>query len=204
VVVKNKIALEQFFNKHRRMVVGLCFNYVGSNDCEDAAQEAMLRAYANIHKFKGNSKLETWVFSIIRNACLNWIKQKKALKRSAESISFDAVNDPSWCSDFYKQDRLLLINMNSEHFVNNSNNPMSPIDMVANYQLLQKINAYKELLGSTKRKCFELRMLGHNFAFIASELGLKNELEAKRMYNSSLLFLKKRCKHLVNAHKNII
>jgi len=41
------------------------------NDAEDIAQEAMLKAFKSIDKFKGNSKFHTWVWRIAKNEAVN-------------------------------------------------------------------------------------------------------------------------------------
>lgn len=44
-------------------------------DAQDAAQEAMLRAYRAIGSFRGGSSVATWLFRIAHNVCLDWLKR---------------------------------------------------------------------------------------------------------------------------------
>ncbi len=44
-------------------------------DAQDAAQEAMLRAYRAMPRFLGRSKPATWLFRIAHNVCLDWLKR---------------------------------------------------------------------------------------------------------------------------------
>ena len=39
------------------------------NDLEDAVQETFLRAYRNLHRFRGQSALRTWLIQIALNVC---------------------------------------------------------------------------------------------------------------------------------------
>lgn len=50
-------------------------------DAEDIAQEVFLEVYKSIGKFKGNSKLSTWIYKICTNKCLEFILKKNATKR---------------------------------------------------------------------------------------------------------------------------
>jgi RNA polymerase sigma-70 factor (ECF subfamily) len=50
-------------------------------DAEDIAQEVFLEVHKSIGKFKGNSKLSTWIYKICTNKCLEFILKKNATKR---------------------------------------------------------------------------------------------------------------------------
>ena len=47
-------------------------------DAEDAVQEAFISAYRAFSTFKGQSKLSTWLYRIVVNACLMKIRKEKA------------------------------------------------------------------------------------------------------------------------------
>jgi len=55
-------------------------------DAEDAAQEALLRAYRAIPRFLGQSSVATWLFRIAHNTCLDMIKKPA---RERESVSLE-------------------------------------------------------------------------------------------------------------------
>jgi len=71
-----------------------------SADAEDAVQEAFMLAYRAFPKFKGQSKVTTWLYRIVVNACLMKIRKEKArVKYLPETDYEDAVvhdwrNDP--------------------------------------------------------------------------------------------------------------
>jgi len=48
-------------------------------EAEDIAQEVFLRVWKNIKKFDREKKFKTWIFSIAKNAALDFIKKKKAM-----------------------------------------------------------------------------------------------------------------------------
>lgn len=66
-------AFEALVRNHQRMIHSLTFRMTGSPaDAEDLAQEAFLRAYAQLGGFHRSAKFSTWLYRIAVNTCLNW------------------------------------------------------------------------------------------------------------------------------------
>ncbi|OFX68913.1 MAG: RNA polymerase subunit sigma [Bacteroidetes bacterium GWE2_29_8] len=63
----------------RRMVID-------HDDADDLTQETFIKVWLNINKFKGESKLYTWIYQIATNETLNFLKKKK-------KFSFFSVNN---------------------------------------------------------------------------------------------------------------
>lgn len=59
-------------------------------DAQDAAQEAMLRAYRAFASFEGRSELATWLFKIAHNVSLDMVKRAY---RHKESASLDGLRE---------------------------------------------------------------------------------------------------------------
>src|SRR5271154_544703 len=60
-------------------------------DAEDAAQEAFLKAFRNLAKFRAESKFSTWLISIALNEARSKLRQKKAGKM--ESLDSGSQED---------------------------------------------------------------------------------------------------------------
>ena len=62
---------------------------VGHHDSEDVAQEAFVRIYRGVARFRGHSSLTTWVYRIATNEALRWLERNadkgKALLKGANS-----------------------------------------------------------------------------------------------------------------------
>lgn len=66
------------------------------HDVQEAVQEAFLSAYRAYPKFNGNSKISTWLYRIVVNACLMRIRQDRARARRIDRISqYRAVGNES-------------------------------------------------------------------------------------------------------------
>ncbi|HEY8541437.1 MAG TPA: sigma-70 family RNA polymerase sigma factor [Pseudothermotoga sp.] len=51
--------------------------YLGADDVDDVVQEVMLRIFKGVRKFKGDSKLSTWIYRIAINVCKDYLSKYK-------------------------------------------------------------------------------------------------------------------------------
>jgi RNA polymerase sigma-70 factor (ECF subfamily) len=71
-------------NQHRQTVVNVCFRIMlNTEDAEDIAQEVFVEVFFSIKKFRGSSKLSTWIHRIAVSKCLDEIKKRSRKKRIA-------------------------------------------------------------------------------------------------------------------------
>jgi len=90
----NESAFSDLIDEFQQKVFHTCLSFVPNReDAEDIAQEVFLEVFKSIHKFKGDSKLSTWIYKITTNKCLEFIRKKSAKKRFAfmQSISGNEV-----------------------------------------------------------------------------------------------------------------
>lgn len=79
-----QIAFSQLLDDYQQKVFSTCISFVpNKEDAEDVAQEVFLEVFKSISKFKGNSKLSTWIYRIATNKCLEFIRKKNTKKRFA-------------------------------------------------------------------------------------------------------------------------
>ena len=77
-------AFSQLLDDYQQKVFGTCISFIpNQEDAEDVAQEVFLEVFKSIHKFKGDSKLSTWIYKIATNKCLEFIRKKNTKKRFA-------------------------------------------------------------------------------------------------------------------------
>lgn len=86
-------------NMKRAYITALGF--VSSHDAAlDLSQEAFIRAYKNFPKFDRKKKFFTWYYKILKNLCLNYIRDRKQRK---ENHFIEIENDNLYVDDFSKK-----------------------------------------------------------------------------------------------------
>ncbi len=68
-------------------------------DAEDAVQEAFISAYRSFSKFKGQSKVSTWLYRIVVNACLMKIRKEKSRSKYLSETGYNDDVVPDWGND---------------------------------------------------------------------------------------------------------
>ena len=85
----NKEYFEMLVKQNMRRAYFTALGIVGSHDAAlDLSQEAFIRAYKNFSKFDKKKKFFTWYYKILRNLCLNFIRDKTH-KRENHFLEFD-------------------------------------------------------------------------------------------------------------------
>lgn len=93
-------AFSQLLDDYQQKVFSTCISFIpNKEDAEDVAQEVFLTVFKSIKKFKGDSKLSTWIYRIATNKCLEFIRKKNTKKRFAfmqsimgNEVPFDKTN----------------------------------------------------------------------------------------------------------------
>jgi len=76
-------AIEEFVCRYHQKAYAIAY-YMCSGDREEAqdlTQEAFLRAFRNIKKFRGDSSLYTWFYRIVVNTCLDGRRRRHRWER---------------------------------------------------------------------------------------------------------------------------
>ncbi|GAL64025.1 MULTISPECIES: RNA polymerase sigma factor [Algibacter] len=79
-----QFAYGKLLDLFQQKVFATCISFVpNKEDAEDIAQDVFVEVFNSINKFKGNSKLSTWIYRITTNKCLEFIRKKNTKKRFA-------------------------------------------------------------------------------------------------------------------------
>ena len=71
-------AFEQLIGPLEQLVWRVCWHYTGNREtAEDCGQEAMLRIWRSLDSYRGDCALESWVYRIAANCCMDWLRKKK-------------------------------------------------------------------------------------------------------------------------------
>ncbi len=95
---ENRITLARIFEQHRRGMFLRALHITGNRDeAEDVVQEAAIRALLKLHTFRGESRLETWVYAIVSNCAISSLRsvaRRRVLSLDSE-LNTDQ-NKPRW------------------------------------------------------------------------------------------------------------
>src|SRR5579859_5068153 len=82
----DEAAIGWLIARYRRRVVRLAAHILRRPDeAEDVAQEAFIRAFRNLHTFRGAGRFYTWLYHIVVRVCLD----RRRLKRWDTETSID-------------------------------------------------------------------------------------------------------------------
>ena len=71
-------AFERLVTKYRRRAYAIVHAMVqNEQDARDLAQEGFVRAWGAIHQFKGRSSFYTWLYRIMRNVAVDYLRKKR-------------------------------------------------------------------------------------------------------------------------------
>jgi RNA polymerase sigma-70 factor (ECF subfamily) len=78
----NPAAFEQLVTRYDRAVLRIAIHMTGSQeDAQDIYQEAFLRAYINLGRFRFECSFYTWIYRIVMNLCLDHLRKRPARAR---------------------------------------------------------------------------------------------------------------------------
>ncbi|APS39803.1 RNA polymerase sigma factor [Salegentibacter sp. T436] len=80
---------QKIYKDNYTKVMRLCLGYVHGNEdlAKDLTQEVFLKAWQHLNNFQGSSKIETWIYRITVNTCLQELRKKKPLVLQPELVS---------------------------------------------------------------------------------------------------------------------
>ncbi|MDP6038361.1 MAG: sigma-70 family RNA polymerase sigma factor [Candidatus Latescibacteria bacterium] len=81
----NTGAFSNLVRRHHERVFNTAFGLVGDLDeADDLAQEAFIKVFRSLKRFRGQSLFSTWLYRIAVNCCLDFLKSKH--RRSTASL----------------------------------------------------------------------------------------------------------------------
>jgi RNA polymerase sigma-70 factor (ECF subfamily) len=137
----NRAAFEELVRQYDHAVLRLALHLTGSeSDAQDIYQEAFLKAYRSVGKFRFECSFYTWLYRIVTNLCLDHIRRKQVRKEDSP-VATDPEGEEYSLIDQVADDRA---HSNPEH------------DLMRK-ELGARINAALGRLSGRERVVFELK-----------------------------------------------
>ncbi len=85
--VNNAAAQEFLYNKYSPKMLGVCYRFAKNRlDAEDMLQEGFIKVFTQLHQFRNEGALESWIRRIIVHTCINIIKKNKKFSDCVDLI----------------------------------------------------------------------------------------------------------------------
>jgi RNA polymerase sigma-70 factor (ECF subfamily) len=85
---------EALYHRYKRRVFGLALRIVGSVDAEEVAQEAFIRIFRGLPKFRGDAALSTWIYRLAVNAALSHRTRRAAARAPVDQAAAEMGGEP--------------------------------------------------------------------------------------------------------------
>lgn len=137
----SRAAFDTLVRQYDQAVLRLALHLTGSEqDAQDIHQEAFLKAYRYLGNFRFECSFYTWIYRIVTNLCLDYLRRKKS-RREDQAVVVDSSGE----------EMDLLSNISDERAGAN------PDRELQRKYLAEKIKAALETLTPRERTVFELK-----------------------------------------------
>ena len=165
----DKEAFYSLVRPHERSIFFAAMSVLSNDaDAEEAAQEAVLKAFMHIEEFRGDSKFSTWLVQIaINEARMKLRKEHRRLYESLDESTADEQGD-YWPKDFADWREI-------------------PIEALQRKELREALSKALAALEPKYRQVLVLRDIQHfSVAETAEALGLSGEAVRTRLHRARL------------------
>src|SRR5881394_2821921 len=96
--MQNENQFKRVYDDYKQLIYNLALHYTQhTGDAEDIAQEVFIKIYQHFEKYDpATASMKTWVYRIIINHCLDFLRNKKTKKRFGfiTSLFHSDTNEP--------------------------------------------------------------------------------------------------------------
>src|SRR6516165_8252976 len=101
----NRAAFEELVRRFDRDVLRLALNLMKRpEDARDVYQEAFLKVYRNLHRFRFECSFYTWLYRIVTNVCLDHLRRRQA-RPEDQAPELHATQQEEAGTDFFERQR---------------------------------------------------------------------------------------------------
>jgi RNA polymerase sigma-70 factor (ECF subfamily) len=109
-----RAAFEELVRRHDRDVLRLALNLMKRpEDARDVYQEAFLKVYRNLHRFRFECSFYTWLYRIVTNVCLDHLRRRQARPEDQAPEMNNGFHEEG-ITDFFERQRELRPTLDPE------------------------------------------------------------------------------------------
>ena len=103
--VGNRAAFEELVHRYDRDVLRLALNLMKRpEDARDVYQEAFLKVYRNLHRFRFECSFYTWLYRIVTNVCLDQLRRRQS-RPEDQAPEMNSSGREEGVTDFFERQK---------------------------------------------------------------------------------------------------
>jgi RNA polymerase sigma-70 factor (ECF subfamily) len=169
----SRAAFEELVRRYDRDVLRLALNLMKRpEDARDVYQEAFLKVYRNLHRFRFECSFYTWLYRIVTNVCLDQLRRRQARPEDQAPEVSGARHDEG-ITDFFERQR--------EH-----RPTLDPERRLVGKEIQARITAAMERLSPREKIVFEMKHYhGLKLRAIGEALGTTEETVKNSLFRAT-------------------
>ena len=165
-------AFEALVRQYDQAVLRLALHLTGSEaDARDIYQEAFLKIYRNLHRFRLESSFYTWIYRVVTNVCLDHLRRRRS-RPEDQAPAIEALDaSRTQPVDFFDSQR---------------DAQADPEQRLLGQEIGQRINAALSRLSPRERMIFEMKHYqGLRLRAIGDALGTSEETVKNSLFRAT-------------------
>jgi RNA polymerase sigma-70 factor, ECF subfamily len=169
----SRAAFEELVRRYDRDVLRLALNLMKRpEDARDVYQEAFLKVYRNLHRFRFECSFYTWLYRIVTNVCLDHLRRRQARPEDQAPESASGHHEEG-LADFFERQR--------EH-----RPTLDPERRYMGREIQERISIAMQHLSPRERVVFEMKHYqGLKLRAIGDALGTTEETVKNSLFRAT-------------------
>ena len=167
-------AFEELVRRHDRDVLRLALNLMKrTEDARDVYQEAFLKVYRNLHRFRFECSFYTWLYRIVTNVCLDHLRRRSSRPEDQAPELASNQNGEKAPGDFFDRQQ-------------DQGAQSDPERRMRGLEISRRISSALELLTPRERMVFEMKHYqGLKLRAIGDALGTTEETVKNSLFRAT-------------------
>jgi RNA polymerase sigma-70 factor (ECF subfamily) len=168
----DRLAFEELVHRYDRDVLRLALNILHSpEDARDVYQEAFLKIYRNLHRFRLDCSFYTWLYRIVTNVCLDHLRRRRSRPEDQAPEAAPALRGEVPAHDFFDRQR---------------DDSAGPEQALLGREIGRRIDRALAVLSPRERMIFELKHYqGLRLRVIGEMLGTTEETVKNSLFRAT-------------------